>query len=267
MLDQTLKKLSLTVAFLPLILSQPALAHVIWFDYNDGNYEVLFGHPEEEAEEPLIPSNFREATAYDLSKGIVPSNTSVEGGNFFVVPEREVAALTATYDNGFWIEYPDGSYENLSPEEAQAINYENVTNYLKSTKALYSWSDEVATPFGLPLEIMPLENPFAVGVGDSLSIQVLYQGNAIADPTVEYLGQELAVDANGIASVLIGEGGLQVIEASYDDPTANNPGISYATTLTAQTITAQSTSVPEPSFLLAFGVIGATTLALKRNRS
>ncbi|MBF2021554.1 MAG: DUF4198 domain-containing protein [Hydrococcus sp. C42_A2020_068] len=266
MLEQTLKKLSLTVAFLPLILSQPVLAHVIWFDYNDGNYELVFGHPEE-GTEPLTPSNFRGAMAYDLSREIIPSNTSVEGDRLFVVPEGEVAALTATYDNGFWIEYPDGSYENLSPEEAEAINYENVTNYLKSTKALYSWSDEVATPFGLPLEIVPLENPFALGIGDNLSVRVLYQGNAIANPTVEYLGQELTVDANGIASVLIGEGGLQVIEASYDDPTASNPGISYATTFTAQTVTAQSTSVPEPSFLLAFGVIGATTLALKRNKS
>ena len=169
MLEQTLKKLSLTVAFLPLILSQPVLAHVIWFDYNDGNYELVFGHPEE-GTEPLTPNKFRGATAYDLSREIVPSNTSVEGDRLFVVPEGEVAALTATYDNGFWIEYPDGSYENLSPEEAQAINYENVTNYLKSTKALYNWSDEVATPFGLPLEIVPLENPFALGIGDSLSV-------------------------------------------------------------------------------------------------
>ena len=95
----------------------------------------------------------------------------------------------------------------------------------------------------------------------------MYQGNAIANPTVEYLGQELTIDANGIASVPIVEGGLQVIEASYDNPTASSPGISYATTFTAQTVTAQSTSVPEPSFLLAFGVIGATTLALKRNKS
>lgn len=267
MLNKALKKLSLTVACLPLLLSQPALAHVIWFDSNDGNYEVLFGHPEEEEKEPLTPSNIRGSTAYDLSKEIVPSNTSVEGDRFFVVPEGEIAALTATYDNGFWIEYPDGSYENLSPEEAEAINYENVTNYLKTTKALYRWSDEVATSFNLPLEIMPLENPFAVGVGDSLSVQVLYRGNAIANPIVEYLGQELAVDANGIASVLIGEGGLQVIEASYDDPTASNPGISYATSFTAQTVTAQSTSVPEPYFLLAFGAIGLTTLAFKRKRS
>lgn len=261
MIAKALKKISFAVACLPILIGQPVLAHVIWLDYNDGNYELVFGHPEE-GTEPLTLSKFRGATAYDLSREIVPSNTSVEGDRLFVVPEGEVAALTATYDNGFWIEYPDGSYENLSPEQAEAINYENVTNYLKFTKALYSWSDELATPFGLPLEIMPLTNPFTVRVGESLPIRVLYQGNAIANPTVEYLGQELTIDTNGIALVPIGEGGLQVIEASYDNPTANNPGISYATTLTAQTI-----SVPEPSFLLAFGVIGLTTLALKRDRS
>jgi nickel transport protein len=63
MLEQTLKKLSLTVAFLPLILSQPVLAHVIWFDYNDGNYELVFGHPEE-GTEPVTSSPDKSGASY-----------------------------------------------------------------------------------------------------------------------------------------------------------------------------------------------------------
>jgi nickel transport protein len=249
MLKKIFKNSWLTLAFFPILLSQPAIAHVIWFESNNSEYEVIFGHPEAERE-PLIPSRFQEATTYDSEKNILANEITLERDRLLVVPQGNVAALTGFYDNGFWVEYSDGTYENITTEQAEAINYENVTNYLKYGKALYSWSEAVATPFGLPLEIMPLTNPLDVNAGDSLSVQVLYNGTLINDPTVEYLGEEISVDVNGIASIPVGEGGLQVIEASYDDPTANNPGISYAATLTAQT---QTQSVPEPSIIFALG--------------
>jgi len=57
------------------------------------------------------------------------------------------------------------------------------------TKARFEWSEPVSQPFGLPLEIMPLQNPFEVTVGEALPIQVLYEGNLIKDVLVEYLGE------------------------------------------------------------------------------
>lgn len=254
-------KLFLSLAVLPLILTQPALAHVVWFDYEDGKYELLFGHPEADETEPFDVSKFREATAYDLSKNLVPGVTELQEDNLFFVPESEIAALTAFYDNGFYRSNPDGTSDNLSPEEAAAIDYDNVTNFVKYTKGIYGWSDEISMPFGLPLEIMPLQNPLEVKAGENLAIQVLFNGSLIDNATVEYLGQELAVDENGVILVPVEAGGLEVIEASYN-PNGNLDlpyAISYATTLSAE-LTSPSASVPEPSFLLGLSLIGGLTL-------
>jgi len=81
---------------------------------------------------------------------------------------------------------------------------------LKYTK---EWSEPVSQPFGLPLEIMPLQNPFEVTV-ESTANSGLYEGNLIKDVLVEYLGETVNVNEQGLLHPT-GEGGLQVIEASY----------------------------------------------------
>ena len=246
MITRHLKQLILAFAMLPL-LSQPVLAHVVWFDYKDGEYELLFGHPES-GPETFDVSKFQSATAYDRNKQVVPVEINIQD-NITVDSQGDIAALTAFYDNGYWLQKSEDDYENISQEQAQAIEYEDVTRYLKSTKGVSEWSQPISQPFGLPLEIMPLENPFEVTVGEALPIQVLYEGNLIKDALVEYVGETIDVNEQGIASIEIGEGGLQVIEASYTNPTAMSPGISYATTFSAE-------AVPEPSALLGFGAFG-----------
>lgn len=246
MLTKYLKHLVLAFAMLPLLV-QPALAHVVWFDYEEGEYKLIFGHPEE-GPEPYDPAKFQSATAYDRNKQIVPIEVLKQDA-VSVVPEKEIAALTALYNNGYYLRNPgDSSSQNILQSEAEAINYTNVTNFAKSTKALYDWSEPVSQPFSLPLEIMPLENPFEVAVGKTLPVQVLYEGNLIKDALVEYNGEEVDIDAQGIAFIPVDEKGLQPIEASYTSPTAMNPGVSYATTLTAE-------RVPEPSTLLGLGAV------------
>lgn len=246
------------LAGLSIFFSQPVLAHVIWFDQQSNNYELIFGHPELNSPEPLILSKFKEANAYDANKNPIPLTTNFIGGQLFVTPESQASALTAFYDNGYWLRNPDGSSTNITQEEAEAINYQNTSNFVKYTKYLAEWSDVLAEPFGLPLEIIALENPLGLQSGDQLPIQVLFQGDVILNPIVEYLGQTLSIDANGVVLIPIGQGGLEVIEASYQVPDLINPAVSYATTLSVQ-----ATSVPEPSFILGLGVLGFSFLARK----
>lgn len=255
MIAKRIKELLLAVVLLP-ILVQPALAHVVWFD---SQYQLLFGHPEE-GPEAYDVTKFRSATAYDINKQQVRFETVIQD-TINIVPQGDVAALTAFFDNGLYLRNPgDTSSRNISQAEAEAINYTNVTNFVKYTKGLYDWSEPISQPFGLPLEILPLQNPFEVMTGENLPIQVLYQGNLINDALVEYQGETLSVDANGIAYVPIGDSGLQPIEASYTSPTATNPRVNYATTLTAT-----ARRIPEPSALIGLGVL--TTLAVARKQS
>jgi nickel transport protein len=245
------KTLLSTVTLVPFFLIQPVSAHVIWFEQiNNNQQEILFGHPEESQPEPLNIAKFKEATAYDSNKSVIPSTTLFENGRLFVNTNSPASALTAFYDNGFWRRNPDGSYDNISRQEAEAIGYANVTQFVKYAKGLSAWNNVLAQPFGLPLEIIALQNPFGLKEGDNLPIQVFFKGTLIDNPLVEYLGQTISIDSNGIALIPVAGSGLQVIEASYTDPNSNNPPISYAATFTAQ-------SVPESGTL---GFLGATSV-------
>ena len=249
------KQFLLGVAVLPLII-QPASAHVIWFDYKSGEYNLLFGHPED-GPEPYQTSKFKQATAYNAIRQEVPFNINQKEDGLSLTPNSEIAALTGFFDNGYYARISDDEYRSISEQEIG--QYQDVGHYLKYTKALYDWSETLAEPFNLPLEIISLQNPLAVKAGDNLKVQVLYEGKQIPDVTVEYLGKKITGDQDGIFSIPIGEGGLQQVEASYTVESATKPKLSYETSLTAQKI-----SVPEPSALIGLGVVGLLTLRKKK---
>ncbi|MDJ0534118.1 MAG: DUF4198 domain-containing protein [Xenococcaceae cyanobacterium MO_207.B15] len=245
-----------TATLVTLLVGQSAVAHVIWFEsVNDEQYEIIFGHPEENSPEPLEIEKFQEATAYDTNQNVIPSTTNFEDGNLFLNTDTQPSILTAFYDNGFWRENPDGSYDNIAQEEAEAINYENVSQFVKYAKGIFDEDVAFDQTFGLPLEIVPLENPLALEAGDTLPIQVYFQNELIDDPLVEYLGETISLDSNGIALIPIGSSGLEVIEASYTDSDSNNPSVSYAATLAADASADTSATVPEPLNLLGLVLI------------
>jgi nickel transport protein len=256
MLSKILTRALLSLSFLATVSISPALAHVVWFNLENNRHELLFGHPES-GPEPITVGKFQSATAYNSDRVVILSSPLIESSRIFVEAQGNISALTAFYDNGFWVRYSDGNYENLTREQAAAIGFQNVTNFVKYTKALYDWNSALAQPFGLPLEIIALQNPFSLQTGDNLPIQVFLNGSVITNPLVEYLGQVVSVDTNGTALIPIGNGGLQVIEASYTDPNAINPGVSYAATFTAQ-------SVPEPFSVVALTLFGAAVFTRKR---
>ncbi|MBD2247516.1 DUF4198 domain-containing protein [Nostoc sp. FACHB-888] len=250
------KELLLAVAMLPLFI-QPVSAHIIWFNYNNGEYDLLFGHPED-GPEPYQTFKFKQATAYDSNRQILPFdiNQKKDGLSLTSTSNSEIAALTGFFDNGYYAKVGD---ESRSISEQEIGQYQDVSHYLKYTKALFDWSDTLAQPFNLPLEIISLQNPLTVKPGENLKVQVLYEGKQIPDVTVEYLGKKLTGDQDGTYLIPIGDEGLQQIEASYTVTSGNQPSISYETGFTAQT-----TSVPESSALLGLGVIGLLGLYKKR---
>ncbi|RCJ30311.1 hypothetical protein A6769_33755 [Nostoc punctiforme NIES-2108] len=254
MLIKRWKELLLAVAILPFFI-QPVSAHIIWFDYDNGEYNLLFGHPED-GPEPYQTSKFKQATAYDSNRQILPFDINQKKSGLSLTSNSEIAGLTAFFDNGY---YANVGGESRSISEQEIGQYQDVSHYLKYTKALYDWSDTLAQPFNLPLEIISLENPLVVKPGENLKVQVLYQGKQIPDVTVEYLGKKLSGNQDGTYLVPIGDEGLQQIEASYTVASANSPSISYETGFTAQ-----KTSVPDPSALLGLSIVGLLGLYKKR---
>ena len=99
--------------------------------------------------------------------------------------------------------------------------------YSKSPKALLQLGDggggDPSRVVGLPLEIMPLQNPFKLRIGDTLRVRVLFQGKALSRANLgwdhpddgEPASGTVLADANGEALVPIGRLGLMTIRLTH----------------------------------------------------
>ena len=172
-------RLLLSLAIVPMI-AQPVLAHSIWVvkGENQGEFNILYGHPERNEIDPYDPIKFQEATAYDGNGTPLPLSVKRENEGVSLVSERNVAAITAINNNGYFIRLSENEYKNVfRPEALEANNEETtITHNYKFAKAFYEQSRLFSQRFGLPLEIIPQQDPYTVGAGQTLQVQVLYQG-------------------------------------------------------------------------------------------
>lgn len=108
----------------------------------------------------------------------------------------------------------------------KSLNQPARERYRKSPKALVKVADG-GGPFdkivGLPLEIVPLSDPFARKIGDTLKVRALFNGNALADANLgwdlpndgEPPSGTVRTDANGEARIPIAQTGLMTIRLTH----------------------------------------------------
>lgn len=259
MVTRRLTELLLAFAILPMLV-QPALAHSMYFGSKGEDIPLLFGHPEEGEDEvlPYDPADIEELTAYDLTGAVVPSEIKNFGDSISVIPNEDIAALTAFVNRGFYVVTPDGEYLNISKREA--TEYTEAFRSFHYPKSLFNWSDAISQPLGLQLEIVSLQNPYKVMAGEDLDVQVLFEGAPRNDVLVEYLGKTVEdVNKDGIFSIPLRQEGLQTIEASYSIPLENNPdtdALSYSASLSIQPI-------PESDAWVGIGAFGLLAFIAK----
>lgn len=231
-----LKELVLSATLLPLLI-QPAFAHSIWIDKGDkpGELKILYGHPELNEIDSYDSIKFQGARAYD--KAVFPVQLSVQRryNGVTLVPQEKIVALTARHNNGYFVVKDDNYIDVFRPDALAANNKQtNVVHTYKYAKAFYESSGLVSLWLGLPLEIVPQQDPFTVGAGGTLKVLVLYRGAPQQGATVEYRGKKLTTNQNGFAFVTLGQEPFHVIESEYStplhDPAADE--ISHASSLT-----------------------------------
>ncbi len=211
----SMRYLALGVAMV-LLMCGLALAHDVWFIKGDGAFVLAYGHGNEL--EKYDTKKVKEIKA--LSKnGEAVAIKIVEGdGEIKVIPSdasKELAILTASFDNGYWVKTPEG-WKNLSKVE-YGKPVEDSSHPLKYTKLILSWSESTFKPVGLEFEIVPLSQP---SKGKDLEVQVLYKGKPLAEATVEVMGVDktFKTDQSGKAIISELKEGYNVIVASYKIP-------------------------------------------------
>jgi hypothetical protein len=102
---------------------------------------------------------------------------------------------------------------------------------------------QIETPVGLPLEIVPLKNPYALKVGERLPVQVLYQGRPLAGALVmltnlEFDGRPLesyVTDRAGQTSFFVPQVGSWLVNVLWTKPIQGNPTADFDTTFSSLT--------------------------------
>lgn len=147
-----------------------------------------------------------------------------KAGNYLVAMERNWSYIKLN-PQGFedylredGMEYIVGEREKLG--ERKKEGHERYSRFLKSLLQVGERRDDVyKKQLGMRLEIVPLENPYAKKVGDTLKVQVLFEGKPLADRDVfannrsgeNVTTQKLKTDKSGKITVDLDKSGLWLV--------------------------------------------------------
>jgi nickel transport protein len=243
-MTSTLLRLLLSVVF-TLASADIGSAHDLWLTIAGGANArcviVNYGHPHDRP--PTVADKILDLVAVTadakvsllagLSAGssrgapIVQSRTFVDGGR---------TLLAARYDNGYWVKIGDNLYRNVSKRMAP-----DATESLwsaKFAKAVTGPGAPWTTVLGHDLEIVPLADPAAARLGQTLRVRVLFGGRPLVGADVERgdgvtpMKEEdiprFKTDADGIAAIPIVKAGPLVLAIDHRVTPSGTPDIAAA---------------------------------------
>jgi len=189
-------------------------AHDVWLEYKNGEYELVYGHVDEL--ETLEPEKVRVIRGFSNNGKELDIQTQSGTNSMKVKSKSRPGMITINYDNGFWTKTGPTTWENQSKRNFP--EYLDASHSLKFNKNLMAWHDDFKKPTGQRFEIVPLESPLKGKNKDSVKIQVLYDGEPLADAAVEVNGLDdsFKTDKRGQVRVsLNGARSLQYIAAYH----------------------------------------------------
>ena len=168
-------------------------------------------------------------------------------GVYVLAVETKPKALTLAADKFNAYLVSDGlPHIYLQRAREKALDQPAVERYSKSPKALVRVGEggagDATRAVGLPLEIVPLKDPFGRRVGDTLPVRVLFGGKPLADANLGWAhpgdGEAprgtVRTDPKGVALVPIAKTGLMTVRLTHmtRPKAADYEWESYWTTLT-----------------------------------
>ena len=112
--------------------------------------------------------------------------------------------------------------------------------YSRCAKTLIQVGDKTDNTFkkntGMPLEIIPLQNPYLAKIGDKITVNVLFEGKPLADKmivtwnktaTKKTRQQKLRTDAKGNMTFTLDEKGQWMVSTVHMIPLIDNPEGNY----------------------------------------
>ena len=206
-------------------------AHDVWLVKKGGRLELLYGH---EIAEVYNPVKVREYKGYDKTGKEIPLELAKTEESFGIEENPKAAMIIVNFDNGYWIAESSAVWKNVSLEVAK--EHSPYHHPLKYHKSLYDWSEVFAKPVGIKMEVLPLGNPFSLKPGDSIQVQVFFDGKPLPNAKVEYEAHSdkapsVQSDAEGKAKVPVSAKNEQFIAVDYAPDVSSPEQVSYSASL------------------------------------
>lgn len=205
-------------AFLGVLVASPSVsAHDLWLERDGSAYALLYGHRHSGHAGPETieyrPETVRQLICLDAN------GTRVSEGKKAAYPARlpgDCAAAYALLSSGHWTKTPYGT-RNV-PKDQVDVSLKSWVSF-EGVKRIDRWGTGLARPVSGDLEVVPLDNPLALGDGDKLRLLITFQGGPVAGAVVAYDGKPRGeTGADGLVNVKVRHGGIQAIEATLRRP-------------------------------------------------
>ena len=207
-----------TLSFLCLALLGGAVqAHDLWLEAAGADYLLLQGHRHSaHAGADLVaydPARVRDAICVDAGGRERPLAVPA------IHPVRlagPCSVLQLRHVSGFWTKTPWGTHNQPKSGIAGVLDSWHSE---ESLKRLEAWTAAALQPIGRGLEISPQRDPFALAIGDKLTLRVTEDGRPVAGVPVAYAGETRGVSgADGTIAIRLRRPGIQLISATLDEP-------------------------------------------------
>lgn len=214
-------KLAYALSFALLLASSPAFAHSVWLQPNKDGKLVIENGDAGEPSDPYDPARITKSWGVDKDGKPAPVVIERAEKSATLNPHPTAAITAALFDNQYWAKGQDGKWSN-GPKGTVANPTIAGPSY-KYPKAILQQTAGYAAPLGLGLEIVPLNDPFALKPGDKLTVQVLLQGKPLAGADVvedlyihhDAKPKKVKTDAEGKAVLTIAKRPHAGIEVSH----------------------------------------------------
>ncbi len=204
-----------------LLVGGAAFAHDLWLEPAGNDYLLLQGHRHSaHAGADLVaydPARVRDASCVDGAgrlRQLAPSAA------YPVRLSGPCALLHLRYESGYWTKTPWGTQNQPKTGVAGVLDSWHSE---ESLKRLEAWTAAALQPIGRGLEISPQRDPFALAIGDKLTLRVTEDGRPVAGVPVAYAGETRgATGPDGTIAIRLRSAGVQLISATLEQ--ARNDG-------------------------------------------
>lgn len=235
-------KTILALSLLGTLAAHQTQAHGLWTEERRGNIEVVYGHGAEDS--AFKAQKVSGAWAYDGAGKMIPVTVVRLADHARLKPLSHPAAMAVALNNGMWSQTADKKWVNEGRTKVPGAV--TALQTFKYSLAIYEPGTKLPSLNRLKFAIIPQVDPMDVGPGQPLPVKVLLNGKPVAGIKLigDYRSQPDVVsaetDAEGRASVIVRNEGLNIIAAETVVPVNDNADIDEQGLFTSLTFLGQA---------------------------